>query len=656
MSKTGCGFKLRSGVAIALLLVVVAAMSTWGAHVRVAFADDVRASPSVLVIDAALGDVDLCSLHWLGEDAEVVKENNGRELRSSATPAWWDGDDAPSTFVLCPSNRDSTITSEDVVWALDAIGESGAEQRSLIVAFGPSGLAVREYVEDLADVKQSSRADVVGMVFCGTPQNGYQASTVYPESALWEKLANSIGVTKDDLVPGSTYLSTLNGGSFPRICKSLVISGVVGDLGFGPTDGAGIGQDFELDAAVSNQVERVDATATVSRSINLSGTWQPFTSSIDYPDRKVDAKLAERLSAMDCYETSAEVQKHVTDFYRAWFLGSVPVTHSANCMLYDLSGSMQENIDANTSKLDAAQQAGKEYLHAMRTYSELPLSSPISSSVLGFAEQLSTIANTYDDDAIAALQSLEARGETNIGAALDAALVQLTATPTCSTKRILLLSDGASTEGLNEEQMIKGPVAEAKKQNVVIDAVGFGDVGESNEKFLQKAAKTTGGKYYSAKDTYSLRIDFLKSYFSSVAGTYYEGEVKKGSSATETIVTVDQNTDAIQIGIVFKADDVPVQLLCNGEAVDESLYTTSKQDGFVSIRCLDPNPGEYSFAVLGKGDAMHVFGVQQQGVDQHEVVAKPQTDYSLVIVISAAALLLVAVVVVFATTRRRANR
>ena len=635
---------------IRLCLILVTLFAAMAVNPVVALANDAGPKPSVLVVDSNLGDAELCMLHWLGNDTEIVKEDGAKSLVTTRVPTWWSEDGAPSTFVLsCDS---APIGSDEVVWALDAIKESGANPKTFVVAMGATGLPVRAYAQDLASTKQSSRADVVGIAFLGTPNNGFVASATYPECGIWNRIAGSIGVSSSELLPNSGYLEFLNNGKLPNVLKSIGIAGTVGDLGFGPMDGAGTPTDLALSPEVASQVEHTQANATISRAINLTGSWQPFTSAIDYPDRVVDQKLVEQLSAMECYETSGDAQEAVRKFYQSWFAGNDVITHASYVMLLDLSGSMNETVAGATSKLDAARQAAKEYLHAMSACEKLPLSAPIDVAGMGFSESVLELTSGYDDSAMHAIESVKASGETDIGQALDAAIEGLKKTPVCATRRVLLLSDGASTQGQSEDQIMAGAVSQAKELGVAIDTIGFGDTGESNESFLKRVSEVTGGEYHSATDTYSLRIGFLKSYYSSLGSELVDEELNK-EQAPKTLIQADGQTQALELGIVFGNGTAPIQLLCNGEPVDASHYVLSEQESMVSLRYLSPPQGEYAIS-LGEASApVHVFAVRQQGVSSSAVTPANQVDHSLLLVGIASAVLLVAVIAVVVFTKRK---
>lgn len=609
--------------------------------------------PSVLVIDAGLGDYDLCVLHWLGETAEPIVDSAHAVLASSADPVWWSegggSGDAPATFVL-GMKAGEALTSDDIVWALDQIRASGAEPRTFVVAMGLTGLPLRQYAEDLASVTQSSRADLVGMAFCGTPHGGFSAMSTYPELAIWDKVAATIGVSRTDLAPGSSTFQTLDAGSFPAVCRTLLVNGSVGDLGFGQTDGLSATKDLALSSSVTTQVQSAQTNSTIGQACNLTSVWVPFTSEIDYPDRAVDKSITERLSAIASYEVSSEVQEEVREFYEAWFDKGTPVTHISTALMLDLSGSMREKVDAGRDKLSAAKEACKEYLRSMQAVSELPQAAPMDVTIIGFAEGASTIASSYDKAACDAVDGMTARGETNIGLALDQAIDYLSRSPVCGNQHMLLLSDGASTVGQTEEQMLAGAVAKAKAAGIAIDTIGFGDIGESNAGFLKRVSDATGGTYYLAQDTYDLKVNFLKSYYSSLGLELIDEEVQAGSPATVSIGAADKHTVALEAGIVSQTGVPQVRVLCDGEELDQSLYALSEEYGLVSLQVVDPKPGEYTLEMSGDTGSMHVFAVRLPGIATSWHGTEANQDYALYLMIAAAVVLVAAIGIVVART------
>ena len=197
--------------------------------------------PSVLIIDSSLGDADLFRAHWMGDSLHEVAREGTLSIETTVSPLWWtEGDtqaDSPATFFLA-DQENNPITSDQIVWALDRIYDSGAQSKTVIVSVGPVGLEARRYVQDLADTSQSSRADIVGLVFLGTPHQGYSGIGRFPLNGIWSRLAGSAGLNLEDLIPESEYIYELNKRSFPGVVRSVNVFGAAADFGFGLSDGA----------------------------------------------------------------------------------------------------------------------------------------------------------------------------------------------------------------------------------------------------------------------------------------------------------------------------------------------------------------------------------------------------------------------------------
>ena len=611
--------------------------------------------PSVLLIDAGIGDYSQFAQLWMGDAPEEIASNGKLSLVTSANPAWWTADangaGAPATFLLGSSTANSSVTADDIVWALDQIRESGAQPKTFVFAMGTPGLALREYVEDLASTKQSERADIVGVAFCATPHNGYSIMASYPELEMWDAIAQAGGKSRSDLEPNSDYLGKLNAAAFPQTVKAFSMAGAIGDLGFGETDGAGVAQDYELATTVTERIQTGAAKATLGQTINLTNQWQRFTDEISYRDRMVDPKLTELLSSSVSYATSEEVVGAVRDFYNTWFSNGAPVTHISNALALDLSGSMKEEIEPGSVKIDGAKNAAREYLRAVQAFESMPYASPVSIDITGFSTSLENITSGYDDAARSAIANMEAsNNETNIGIALTDALEKLSSSPTCSDKRILLLSDGASTEGMSNEEMLSGPIAEAASKGIVVDAIGFGDVGESNSTFLGQIADATGGTYYQATDTYELEVNFLRSYYTSLGLDLIDEELPAGDTKTFDLGSLDSSALALGIGVVGKDFTPKATIKCDGADVDPGAYSTQEEGKFIALQYANPTPGAYTLDVTGGSEPAHLFVVTQRGKSNVVEFAGAQTDNSLLLLIGTGVVLALGIIALVVRT------
>jgi hypothetical protein len=679
------------GIAAAVLSVALVAGLTLGfspAHSALAEQGALDSRPSVLLIDSSLGDFDAFRLRWLGEDAAEVASEGGLSLLTSEGSAWWgassvdgagdeidvsevgaaagagaaesvaesapavgaaSGASAPATFLLGNSAQ-QPVTAADIVWALDEIVASGANPKTFIVASGASGLQARLYIEDLADVKQSARADIVGIAFLGTAHQGYSAATEYPKLSLWGDLAAASGLEAGDVVPGSAFLSGLNSGSFPNIVKALQINGQIGDMGFGFTDGAALQSDMALPGEVSTQVQGALSRVTVSQMLGLSALWLPYSKTLDNEFEPVDANVAERLSAMDCYVTSAEVKTQVKEFYEAWFADGAPVTHISSVLTLDLSGSMREVLEGGMARLDAAKAAAQDYLQAVDVRSTTSYAVPIDVTVLGFNTSVSTLATGSDAGARAALDGIDATDETDIGQALRASLDALEGASVSMEKRILFLSDGASTQGESNAEIMAGAVSDAKASGVVIDTIAFGTMGESDVGFLQEIAASTGGDFYESTNTYGLKVSFLKAYYTSLGLNLLDSEVAPSAEATLALGNLGSDTRFLEIGVLADGESPGVRLLCDGTELGEDSYSVqSDSDGLLTLQLEHPAPGAYSLVLNGSADRAHVFVVGQLDLFKAVDTSVEAPDISLPLLIGVGIALVVglAALVVF---------
>jgi hypothetical protein len=640
-----------------------------------AFADKPAADPrsSVLLVDSSLGDFDAFKLHWLGNDAVEVANNDDLSLLSADDAIWWNAwnadaesatpatstgitsgnsgsAQAPATFLLGSSSL-KPVEAKDIVWALDEIAKTGANPKALIVSVGSSGLQTRLYAEDLAETKQSTRADLVGMVFLGTPHQGYSTVSKYPKLSLWSTIASASNLTLEDIQPNSDFIKQLNASPFPNIVKSLQINGQIGDLGFGLTDGAAIQADMAIPDTVSSMVQVITSKTTISQNVGLSSYWLPLSKADGQAYAPVDAKLAERLSAMDSYVTLAEIQAQTKQFYQAWFADGAPVTHVSSVLTLDLSGSMGEALGDQGTKLDAAQSAAKSYIQAVHARSKTSFAVPSDVTVLGFNTNVSTIAAGSDDQAVTAIDSIQAKGETDVGKALDSSLDTISSAPTNADKRILFLSDGISTQGMSNSQILTGPVQRAKDSRVTIDTIAFGNMGQSDIDFLREIATGTGGTFYESTDYYGLNVSFLKSYYSSLGLSLFDSEANPSAGATTVLGTIGANTRSIEIGVLADGEVPEVELLCNGSAVDPSSYTTQTDNAsLLTLQIEYPQPGEYSMVLNGASNRAHVFVVGQLNLNTDIYASASGADYSILFIIGACIVLIVALIAIIITS------
>ncbi|MDO4181998.1 MAG: vWA domain-containing protein [Coriobacteriia bacterium] len=669
----GSGNKFAKGVSLvgsflAAILLVALMVICVGARPACAHAQTTQdAQPSVLLIDASLGDFQSFQLHWLNESTVEVARNGSVVLLSADNPLWWgsaDGQEstpAPATFLLgCDdANAPVAVTSENIAWALQKVAESGAQAKSVVVSVGCSGLQARQFAEDLSSTKQSAYANLVGMVFCGTPQNGFSVSAAYPKVALWNDVANKSGLEPSYLLPGSEMLNSLNGTRLPSVVKVLEVAGNIGDMGFGVTDGVSVEADMTLSPTVSGNVTHTQSRATLSQAVGLSKYWHPYAVSEDNQGSgAVDAGIAERLSAMESYVSSPDVREKVKNFYLSWFSDGSPVTAVSSALAIDVSGSMLERLDG-VVKIDAAKSAAAGYLQAMNARLSNEHAVPADVSVVTFDTAASVVAKGCDTGSQAAVRNIRTGGDTDINLALTTALRELQGSPLCSSKHILLLSDGANTAGLTTGEILSGVVAQAAAEGIAIDTVALGDgFTESDIAFLQEISDATGGTLYESTDEFGLRRDFLRSYYSSLGLSMLDQELPSGSVDAVPVGAMDNTATSLELGVITDGATALVHVLKDGEEVDASLYDLRvSDDGLVTVLLENPAVGNYSVRLDG-GDysRAHVFAVGQLDRVNVDKTAGEAQDYSLLLLIAAAVVMVgaIAATVVFGLRKKKA--
>jgi hypothetical protein len=355
---------------------------------------------------------------------------------------------------------------------------------------------------------------------------------------------------------------------------------------------------------------------------------------------------------MDCYVTAPEVQTQVKEFYEAWFADGAPVTHISSVLTLDLSGSMLELLENGVTRLDAAKAAAQDYMQAVEVRSETSYAVPTDVTVLGFNTSVSTIATGSDAAARDALSGITASDETDIGKALRASLDVLANTSISAEKRILFLSDGASTRGESNSEIMAGAINDAKNSGVVIDTIAFGSMGESDVDFLKEIAASTGGNFYETTDTYGLKVSFLTAYFTSLGLSLFDSEANPSSGEAVQLGNLDNNTRSLEIGILADGETPSIKLMCDGMELNEDSYTTlADEDGLLTIQIERLNPGEYSLILNSSANRAHVFVVGQLDLFKKTNVVTEANDISQLLLMSIIAALIAAIAILIIFTQ-----
>ncbi len=183
---------------------------------------------------------------------------------------------------------------------------------------------------------------------------------------------------------------------------------------------------------------------------------------------------------------------------------------TATILVIDVSGSMAEQWKGGI-KIESAKKAALQFIEQVANEPRSPGSSHLI-SVVTFstdAELKLPLTGKYNE-AKKVVISLGTIAWTNVGAGLVTALKELDKVP-AAKRFIILLSDGMTNTGMSREQILSGPVVEAKAKGICIHTVGFGDKGNMDEDFLKKVAINSGcGSYHYAASGFELFGTFIK--------------------------------------------------------------------------------------------------------------------------------------------------
>ena len=629
--------------------------------------------PPILMLGGGLGDSQQLVTHWLGDNVQEVASRGSLALLTSKTPLWWSSGTL-DTYVLAPADGASTPSTQtytvaDLAWALDQLARRHPVGKAVLVCQGASGLMARAYLEDLGDPKESSRADVIGLVTLGTPHKGLSLLGSYPDLDVWAPYAAGGGLKAEDLRPDSTFMQRLNAGTLPAVVKFLAVRGACASLAGLSTDGvASLDEQVPSPAVVPSApqtgVDAVDVRARASDVWSLRGTWFAKTKKGGATLTSVDSSEVENLDLVRGYATMTDVQAAVQTFYTTWFAGDVPTTHISSRLVVDVSGSMKDAVKGVT-KLDAAKQACATFADVMAARAGVVDAVPEDLALVTFTTEAQVVIGpTHDPVAVkSAAAALKAAGNTDVGRAVEVAVNSFATAPPVAKKVVVLLSDGDTTRGMDDAAILAGPVAKAAAQGIRIDTIGLGALKEEDKTFLQKIASATNGSFSQALDAFELRRDFLRSRYESLGSLLVDSEtaLPAGKPVTVDVAQVGDDGRLIEIGLVPDGA-ITWKLLRDGQPVaDAEVKHMTSADGALALSVEKPIAGSYTLELQPTsgttGTKAQVFVVFQKDVFREKgAPALPSSSAGLwVIVIAAVGALAVILAIVFSLRRRPAK-
>jgi len=266
-------------------------------------------------------------------------------------------------------------------------------------------------------------------------------------------------------------------------------------------------------------------------------------------------------------------------------LPTLPPT--ATILVMDVSGSMGWSWKGGV-KIESAKKAALEFIEEV-THEAQTRGGQHKIGVVAFSNNASLLLPLTSDynRARQVIISLNATNWTNLGAGLTTALAELDTIPNTAQRFVILLSDGETNTGLSRDQILSGPVLEARRKHICIHTVAFGDPGDIDKPFLEKVGYGSGcGSYSYASTPFELFATYIKLRHQSL------GQVVGEYSSMGKRVTILPGTP-ISLGTIII-----------GSGKRELHYTLAwSEKGRLQIRLKDPSgrlvtssyPGAYIY-------------------------------------------------------------
>jgi len=293
----------------------------------------------------------------------------------------------------------------------------------------------------------------------------------------------------------------------------------------------------------------------------------------------------------------------------------LPQERTATVLVMDVSGSMGQSWKGGI-KLESAKNAAQRTIdlieHEIKT-----TGSEHHIAIVTFSDDVNRILHlTPDyDRARQFIVSLGTIAWTNIGAGLQAALLELGNRTDESQRFIILLSDGMTNRGLTREQILSGPVAEARLKKICIHTVGFGDPGDIDEDFLRQIASGSGcGVYFYAGSGFELMNVYIKlrhislgqpaGEFSSLSPQSTRVNLLTGMSATLGTVYIPDRQQALYFTLTWSEDGrLQARLIDPAGREITASYPGAQMryfDRMVNIILSQPRSGWWTVAAYGE--------------------------------------------------------
>jgi VWFA-related protein len=253
-------------------------------------------------------------------------------------------------------------------------------------------------------------------------------------------------------------------------------------------------------------------------------------------------------------------------------------------LVLDKSGSMEERADRRSrlTKMEALKEAGSRFIDLMRPTARttlLPFSTEVERPEPFSAEKI-TLKNR--------LRRLDADGDTALFDAVHDGLETLIAARPSGKRAVVVLSDGMDNRSHHRVEEV---VRRARRAEIPLHVLGFGQKGELDDEALEFMARETGGSYHHARSAQELSSIFenlsiqlhddgideeaLKQLAHETGGKYYEArDVSKLQLIYRELAQELQETYTVTFPSYRQshdgtARDIEISVIRNGLRVSE---------------------------------------------------------------------------------------
>lgn len=197
---------------------------------------------------------------------------------------------------------------------------------------------------------------------------------------------------------------------------------------------------------------------------------------------------------------------------RSYVSGNCRGARTATVLVMDTSGSMGYRWQGGV-KIESAKEAALQFIHHVEQ-ENLTQGTEHWIGVIGFssdAHLILPLTNNYAR-ARSAVISLHATNATNLGAGLMLGLEQVSDLGGEVQRYVTILSDGNTNTGLSKDEILSGPVAQARRAKICLNTVAFGDRNDVDESFLRRIASPLVGcgRYEYAATGFDLFAAYIK--------------------------------------------------------------------------------------------------------------------------------------------------